>query len=449
MNCLSFSLQIKEVSASGQPVKRPNGEPANWPTHQPAYRPTITRHPANSSFRGLACIAGIPLRFRQDSFGIGPGRGKKRTGTGRERFDLTRPLPLRSLFVAPVLLPKDSSLKRTQAIRALHMLPGNRLKHSETIAKIAELTVLCLFWNHAHGGMHSAAMQCIVLLIVLLCFQVQLDWFTEPVAVVQLCRSKWPYVEVCRAISSHRTRKRALYTSRLLERFGWGAVTANNAIDAQFQEDCRVVLPSLADVCKTQTYLFKWSLYSAALTGTSSRATLWNWIAVANWPSEPWLIEQELSAVIVCTENKDPSNLFTFIHFFFSQYNLLERARKGTDTKTRRNRVRNFSDPLITLLIYCRRGTDKEHWGPLPCNIFIPTLPSLKIAIPNGQIKVQNQGLNTLISSFIVLLTNVQQSLFLHCTVPYSALNVVPVLLLQWNQVEVYKFELPPASTVR
>ena len=42
-------------------------------------------------------------------------------------------------------------------------------------------------------------MQCIVLLIILLCFQVELDWFTEPAAVIQLCRSRWPYVGACRA----------------------------------------------------------------------------------------------------------------------------------------------------------------------------------------------------------------------------------------------------------
>ena len=32
-----------------------------------------------------------------------------------------------------------------------------------------------------------------------------------------------------------------------------------NAGEGDFQVDCRVVLPSLADECKVQTYLFKWT----------------------------------------------------------------------------------------------------------------------------------------------------------------------------------------------
>ena len=111
----------------------------------------------------------------------------------------------------------------------------------------------------------APVMQFIVFLIVLLCFQVDLDWFTEPTAVVQLCRSKWPYVEVCRVISSYRTRKSAMYSPRTVDTFGWrtkeslGALSLrNDAIEAHFQVDCRVVLPSLADAYKAQRYSCKW-----------------------------------------------------------------------------------------------------------------------------------------------------------------------------------------------
>ena len=112
--------------------------------------------------------------------------------------------------------------------------------------------------------MESVVMQSIVLLIVLLCFQVELDWF--PAAAVELCRSRWPHVEVCRVMSFCFTRKSPTYTSRSLTTFGCRAKELlgarslrNNATEAHFQVDCRVVLPSLADVCKAQTYLFRWT----------------------------------------------------------------------------------------------------------------------------------------------------------------------------------------------
>ena len=73
--------------------------------------------------------------------------------------------------------------------------------------KSPNLTVFCLFWSNVCGGMQSAGMQSIVLLIALLCFQVELDWFTESAAVVQLCCSRWPYVEVCWETSFYCTRK--------------------------------------------------------------------------------------------------------------------------------------------------------------------------------------------------------------------------------------------------
>ena len=99
----------------------------------------------------------------------------------------------------------------------------------------------------------------------LLCFQVELDWFTARAAAVQFRRSIWPCVEIFRAISSSCSRKSVTYTSRTLDTFGLcakeslGADLRNSAIDSHFQVDCRVVLPSLADVCKAQTYSFKWS----------------------------------------------------------------------------------------------------------------------------------------------------------------------------------------------
>ena len=74
------------------------------------------------------------------------------------------------------------------------------------------------------------------------------------------------YVEVCQAISSCCIRKSSMYTSGNLVTFEWrpneslGALSLrNNAIEAHFQVDCRVVLLPKADECKAQTYFFKWS----------------------------------------------------------------------------------------------------------------------------------------------------------------------------------------------
>ena len=55
---------------------------------------------------------------------------------------------------------------------------------------------------------------------------------------------------------------------------------------------------------------------------------------------------------MVRTENKDPDNqVYSFMNFvvIFRSFKF-ERVRKRTDTKTRWNRARDFSDPPITLI---------------------------------------------------------------------------------------------------
>ena len=116
--------------------------------------------------------------------------------------------------------PDPTTIQSLNLTSRLHMLTGSRTKRSENIVKIIEFHYCTLFWRHVCGGMRSAAMQPLVLLIALLCFQVQLDWFYEPAAVVQLCHSRWRYVEVFRALSSCCTCWSAMYTSRTLETFG-------------------------------------------------------------------------------------------------------------------------------------------------------------------------------------------------------------------------------------
>ena len=229
-------------------------------------------------------------------------------------------------------------------------------------------------------------MQSIVLLISNCFFQVDLDWFTT--AVVHLRRSRWPSIEACRAISYCCTRKSAMYTFRTLDTFEWNAKESlgalswrNNAVEARFQVDCRLVLPRWSMCAKLRRICFKWSPYSATLTWTSALETLWNRIAVANWPNKSHLLrtwsrsqtlagiwknlgtrfpEIELNkgscwTVIVQNENKDPGNLFTmFIVFFVAifQSSKIERARKrDSRTKTQWNRAKDFSDPLITLIL--------------------------------------------------------------------------------------------------
>ena len=66
------------------------------------------------------------------------------------------------------------------------------------------------------------------------------------------------------------------HLSRTLETFTWrdkeslGALPLrNNAIEAHFQVECRVVLLSLAGVCKDRMYVFKWS--PLQFTGTGNK----------------------------------------------------------------------------------------------------------------------------------------------------------------------------------
>ena len=63
-------------------------------------------------------------------------------------------------------------------------------------APLIRLCVVC-FEVSVCVGMQSACYAIHCLCNVLLCFQVELDWFTEPATVAQLCRSRWPYVDVC------------------------------------------------------------------------------------------------------------------------------------------------------------------------------------------------------------------------------------------------------------
>ena len=87
---------------------------------------------------------------------------------------------------------------------------------------------------------------------------------------------------------------------------------------------------------------------------------------------------------------------------------------------------------------------------PSPVTFFSPTLSSPKKVIVNGQTKLQNQEPNTFISFFIDLPTNMQQSLFFIELYAYlTTLNILALRLFWYKQVEVYKFELPPASSVR
>ena len=214
------------------------------------------------------------------------------------------------------------------------------------------------------------------------------------------------------------------------------------------------------------------------LTGTSSLTTLWNRIAVANRPSKSHLLrtwsssqtlayrkmkeywrrsrEIELNkgnywAVIVRTENKDPGNLFmAFILFIvIFQSSKLERARKGTDTI---HSLHLFFFPFLSWYSKTSKmgGTVKKHEGPLPRNIFLshPPLPP-KIAIVNDKRKYRTRNQ---IRSFLSFLNYWQTWSRIYSSVNctyLTTLNVLPLRLFWYKQVEVYKFELPPASSVR
>ena len=165
-------------------------------------------------------------------------------------------------------------------------------------------------------------------------------------------------------------------------------------------------------------------------------------------------------AVIVRTENKDPFTAFMrFILFVvIFQSSKLERVRKGTHTKTRWNRARDVSDPLIRLILlpflswysnvsFVEDGGPKRSTrDPSPATFFSPPSPPLKIATLNG-----NQEPNTFILSILHYWSGVEWSRVyssLSCTY-LTTLNGLPLRLFWYKQVEVYKFELPPASSVR
>ena len=145
-----------------------------------------------------------------------------------------------------------------------------------------------LFVVKSCGGMQRAIMQSIVLLIVLLCFQVKLDWFTEPVAAVQ---------HILRSVGRFRPIV-PVKAPCTVETFEWrtkeslGALPLRNkAMEVHFQVDCRVVLPSCWPMCaKLRRICSNEVLHSATLTGTSSLATLWNRLAVANWSIKSYLL---------------------------------------------------------------------------------------------------------------------------------------------------------------
>ena len=105
--------------------------------------------------------------------------------------------------------------------------------------------------------------QSIALLIVLLCFHVELDWFTEPAAAVQLSSSR---------CCCYCTRKSAMYTSRTFETFGWrakeslGALSLrNNDIDAHIQVTAVCRWPTCAKLGRTEVEL-QWKTDRASRT---------------------------------------------------------------------------------------------------------------------------------------------------------------------------------------
>ena len=194
-------------------------------------------------------------------------------------------------------------------------------------------------------------------------------------------------VEVCRAISSYCPLKSAIYSSRALERFGWrtkeplAALSIRNiAIKVHFQVDCRVVLPSCWPMyAKLRRIRSNGVLYSATLTGTSSLATLWNRNVVENWSTkshllrtwsrsqtpacrnmkdlergsqkynwtmgvnELWLYELKIKIPAIYSRRLSVLYLFRNVPIFEAW----EGKENEKDTKTRWNRARDFSNPLI------------------------------------------------------------------------------------------------------
>ena len=147
-----------------------------------------------------------------------------------------------------------------------------------------------------------------------------------------------------------RTCKSATHTSRTFETFGWrakeslGALSVrNNAEEAHFQ----------VDVLKLRRFCSSGALYSATSTGTRpwrlSEIELW-WqtdqasrifcgqTLAGRWKS----LGMKFSEIEVNELKIKIPAIYSRCLYILSQYNLLERVRKGTDRKTRRNRARYF-----------------------------------------------------------------------------------------------------------
>ena len=206
---------------------------------------------------------------------------------------------------------------------------------------------------------------------------------------------------------------------------------------------------SLDDVCKAQTYLFRWcplqcDVNRNKLPGGSLKS---NCGCELTWPSKSHLLRTwgrsqtfaEVSrdrikqgVIELCLYKlkiKIPA-IYTRFYFFFvviCQYSKSERVRKGHDTKTRWNRARYSSNPIITLILLpfyrtiaiflsnLSEGPMMSTRDPSAVTFFFPTLPSLQNSHRKRTRKYME--LSALILFSIDLLTNVQQSLFLYCTV--------------------------------
>ena len=120
----------------------------------------------------------------------------------------------------------------------------------------------------------APVMQSIVLLIVLLCFQVELDWFTEPPAEVQLCRSRLPYFVVC---SPYCTK-----APRTLPE-PW---RHSDGVLKNLWAPCPYRRGSTVLWCCRRWPMGAKLRRSATLIGTTSLPNIWNRIEVANWPSK-------------------------------------------------------------------------------------------------------------------------------------------------------------------
>ena len=162
----------------------------------------------------------------------------------------------------------------------------------------------CLFWSQCalrHAERRYA--------IYCLCF-CSIVFSGRAWLIYQLCRSRWPYVEVCDFVPTEAPRTLPEPWLYLRAKESLGALSLQyDAIEAHFQVDFCVVLPS------------QWPTWAAADMGQEGVEIL------------------RCKGVIVRTENKDPNNvLTTFICFIFFVVKFKSskfEMGKGTDTKTR------------------------------------------------------------------------------------------------------------------